>query len=124
DPDRERANAEARVVEEAEVQHRARHAELPEHETEAEHKCRGEGAQDERIAPTLRGRFDDRVDEGDESASRDHGAREVESPRLGVAAVRHEPETEQERGSGDGNVDEEDRAPAEPVEKNAAEQGS
>ena len=75
-------DAEARVAEEREVEHRVGRAQLPAHEGGDEHRRGREAAQDERARPAPLGRLDDAVDERDERGDGEPGADEVEAAGL------------------------------------------
>ena len=120
--DRRRAHAEAGAAEEAEVEHRLRtrrsHQKNPPSrarlaESEPEH---GPGR------PALLRRLDDRVDEDAEAGRGERGAEQVERARARIAALGDVADAEQQGGDCEGDVDEEDRRPVEPLEQQPAGQ--
>ena len=119
--DRERADAEAGVAEEAEVEHRLRGAALPPHERGEQRERPCEQADDQPL-PALLGRLDHGVDEDAEPGGGDDGSGNVERTGLRIAALGDEPQAQQHGDQRDGHVDEEDGGPVEPLDQQPAGQ--
>src|SRR5687767_5450624 len=92
--DREGADAESRVPEEAEVEHRLRGAALPPDERGEQRDSRRQLTEDEAAAPALLGRLDHGVDEDAEAGGGEDGSGHVERTGLGVAALGNEPQAQ------------------------------
>ena len=115
---------EARVSEQAQVEHRSVAGALPGHERRREQRGEREAGERSRAAPAVIRRLDDRVDE-----QPDHRRREREpdpvGPRRGrIARCRHGPCHEGGRDRGDRRHREEDARPVERLEQPAADDRS
>jgi hypothetical protein len=81
-----------------------------------------ERADDDRVGPAGARRLDDRVDEGGDRTDREERTGEVEAGLRRVPALGHEDEAEAEGQQGDRDVEEEDGAPREVLDQEAADE--
>ena len=118
--DRRARGGEARVLEERDVEHRVVGVELPATNAHQHDDRRSRATPGSASRPAVRRRLDDRRRAGDEADDRQHRADRVERARRRVLRVRHDQPTRDERDDHDGHVHEEDRAPPEVLEQEAA----
>ena len=118
--DRDARRAEAQVAEHADVEHRVVGVALPGDERRDDRRAGREGREDHRAAPAALGRLDQGPDDGAEAGDRQAGAGQVDLGRLGVTRIRHEHDGADQARGHDGQVDQEDAAPGEVLDQEAA----
>ncbi len=122
DADGRCAHAETSVAEEAEVEHRILDARLPPEEGAQQRNAHRERSEHETGGPTVLGRLDDRVHEDAEAGGRECGTEQVERAWLGITALGHVADAEQQRRDRERHVDQEHGRPVEPLEQQSARQ--
>jgi hypothetical protein len=117
--DGHRTGAEAATGEQPRVEHRVATSQLPQDERDAGDGSPDQPAEDGRVGPATVGALDDPEDHSGDGQERERGAHGVERDRSFVAGVRDEEECADHRQSGEDGVEEEERAPLEPLEQQA-----